>query len=101
KVDPRRIALIGEAGGGHLLSMVGARNKPASSVNAVVSFYGPHDLERRAVEQKQICESMRDFLGIAQELNPKSIIALPDASPIAYVAAGMPPYLLIHGTKDS
>jgi alpha-L-fucosidase 2 len=101
KVDPKRIALIGESAGGHLVSMVGARNKPATSVNAVVSFYGPHDLERRAVEQKQISESMRDFLGIAQELNPKTIKALHDASPIVYVAAGMPPYLLIHGTKDS
>ncbi len=42
---------------------------------------------------------MRDFLGIAPELNAKSIKALHDASPIVYVAAGMPPYLLIHGTK--
>src|SRR6185295_11244973 len=84
KEDPKRIALIGESAGGHLVSMVGARNKPATSVNAVVSFYGPHDLERRAVEQKQISESMRDFLGIAQELNPKTIKALHDASPIVY-----------------
>ncbi len=98
-VDTNRIALIGESAGGHLVSMVGARNKPESRVNAVVSFYGPHDLERRAVEQKQISDTMRDFLGVA-ELNPKSIKALHEASPINHVGPGMPPYLLIHGTKD-
>src|SRR5262249_29542197 len=38
KVDPNRIALIGESAGGHLVSMVGARNKPDARVNAVVSF---------------------------------------------------------------
>ncbi|HTM51137.1 MAG TPA: M20/M25/M40 family metallo-hydrolase [Bryobacteraceae bacterium] len=99
KVDPERIALIGESAGGHLVSMAGARNRADSKVKAVVSFYGPHDLERRAVEQKEITESIRDFLGVA-ELNPKSIKVLHDASPINHIAAGMPPYLLIHGTKD-
>jgi len=79
--------------------MAGARNRADSKVKAVVSFYGPHDLERRAVEQKEITESIRDFLGVA-ELNPKSIKVLHDASPINHIAAGMPPYLLIHGRKD-
>src|SRR5258708_17420245 len=40
KVDPTRIALIGESAGGHLVSMVGARNKPASRGNALASSYG-------------------------------------------------------------
>ena len=56
KVNPERIALIGESAGGRLVSMVGARNKPDARVNAVVSFYGPHDLERRAVESKEISD---------------------------------------------
>ena len=99
KVDPERIALIGESAGGHLVSMVGARSKRESRVSAVVSFYGPHDLERRAVEQNQVSEPLRDFLGIT-ELNPKSIKILHEASPIVHVVEGMPPYLLIHGTKD-
>jgi acetyl esterase/lipase len=98
-VDPNRIALVGESAGGHLVSMVGARNKPDASINAVVSFYGPHDLERRAVERKQISATERDFLGVT-ELNPKSIAILREASPVTHVQPGMPPYLLIHGTKD-
>jgi len=99
KVDVNKIALIGESAGGHLVSMVGARNKPDSQVKAVVSFYGPHDLEGRAVDEKKISDSMRDFLGVT-ELNPKSIKTLHEASPISHVGPGMPAYLLIHGTKD-
>ena len=98
-VDPNRIALIGESAGGHLVSMVGARNKPEAHVNAVVSFYGPHDLERRAVESRQISETVGGFLGI-KDLNPKSIAILHEASPVTHVGPGMPPFLLIHGTKD-
>ena len=40
KVDPSRIALIGESAGGHLVSYVGARNQADSRVAAVVSMYG-------------------------------------------------------------
>ncbi|MGH9720191.1 MAG: alpha/beta hydrolase fold domain-containing protein, partial [Bryobacteraceae bacterium] len=99
KVDPDKIALIGESAGGHLVSMAGARNKPDSRVNAVVSFYGPHDFEARAVASKQLSESVQAFLGVS-ELNDTSLKALREASPINHVSGNMPPYLLIHGTKD-
>ena len=98
-VDPKRLALIGESAGGHLVSMVGARNKPDASVNAVVSFYGPHNLERREVESHQVSETVGGFLGI-KDLSPKSIAILHEASPVTHVGPGMPPFLLIHGTKD-
>ena len=45
KVDPGRIALIGESAGGHLVSYVGARHNPRTAVNAVVSFYGIHQVD--------------------------------------------------------
>ncbi|TXT31011.1 MAG: alpha-L-fucosidase 2, partial [Planctomycetota bacterium] len=45
KVDVRRIALIGESAGGHLVSWVGTRAKEDTRVAAVVPFYAPHDLE--------------------------------------------------------
>ncbi|MGE3778892.1 MAG: alpha/beta hydrolase fold domain-containing protein, partial [Pirellulaceae bacterium] len=44
KVDTRRLALIGESAGGHLVSMAGARATDATRVAAVVPFYAPHDL---------------------------------------------------------
>ncbi|HLK34230.1 MAG TPA: alpha/beta hydrolase, partial [Terriglobales bacterium] len=43
RIDPRRMALIGESAGGHLVSYVGARNQPGSQLAAVVSLYGIHD----------------------------------------------------------
>ena len=99
KVDAKRIALMGESAGGHLVSFVGAQNKPTSRVAAVVSFYGPHDLEARAVQQGKLSDSVKAFLGLT-ELNDETLRSLREASPITYVHKGMPPLLLIHGAKD-
>jgi acetyl esterase/lipase len=99
KVDPNRIALIGESAGGHLVSFAGTRNHPDSRVQAVVSFYAPHDFEARARSQKQVSEPVQSFLAV-RELNDQGYRTLREASPIAHVRKGMPPYLLIHGTND-
>jgi acetyl esterase len=100
KVDPNRIALMGESAGGHLVSYVGAHGKPEARVAAVVSFYGPHDFESRARSSGSVSDGLKGFLGIA-ELNEDAYAVLRKASPITYVHKGMPPYLLIHGTKDA
>lgn len=99
KVDPERIALMGESAGGHLVSFVGAQNKSSARVAAVVSFYGPHDFEARARANGQLSESVRAFLGLT-ELNESAYRVLREASPVTYVKKGMPPFLLIHGTED-
>jgi acetyl esterase len=100
KVDLKRIALTGESAGGHLVSMVGVQNKPKARVNAVIPFYGPHDLETRSREAKAITAPIEAFLGV-KEFNEASLKVLHDASPINYVKPGLPPFLLIHGTKDA
>ena len=100
RVDRKRIALMGESAGGHLVSFVGAQNKPASRVAAVVSFYGPHDFEARAIQSGKLSDSVKAFLGVS-ELNDESRRILRQASPITYVKKGMPPFLLIHGAKDA
>ena len=65
KVDPKRIALIGESAGGHLVSYIAARNLPESQVAAVVSFYGIHDfISRAVVTGPKPSEALRDFLGV-------------------------------------
>lgn len=99
KIDPARIALIGESAGGYLVSFVGARNRPQARVAAVISFYGPHDLAGRAGTQGKIPESSQAFLAV-YELNPETLSRLREASPIAHVQKAMPPFLLIHGTED-
>ncbi len=100
KVDPSRLALIGESAGGHLVSYVGARNRPAARVAAVVSMYGIHDFVSRAVKMAgQPSEALSSFLGVDQ-LNAGTAAILANASPVLYVTKEMPPFLLIHGDKD-
>ncbi|MFN3652337.1 MAG: alpha/beta fold hydrolase [Armatimonadota bacterium] len=97
--DPRRIALIGESAGGHLVSMVGARGRGETAVAAVVPFYAPHDLEYQAREKGGLGRSLSALFGLT-ELDDAARKTLRDGSPSSYVRKGMPPYLLIHGTED-
>ena len=99
KVDTKRIALIGESAGGHLVSYVGARNRPDSSVNAVVSMYGVHDFVAAAVEWKPIPHELMDLFGI-KTVDADTVPVLIKASPVEYISADMPPFLLMHGSKD-
>jgi len=115
KIDPRRIILMGQSAGGHLVSFVGVKHKAENGVAAVVSFYGEHDLVSRTrpqtdcaigghirnTEVLQAClsDGLKAFLGIT-EVNSATAQLIHDASPITYVNKDMPPYLLIHGTKD-
>ena len=99
KVDPKRIALIGESAGGHIVSLVGARAKDDTSLAAVVSFYGPHDLEFQVKNRNALGESMTGLFGVT-EMNDATWKILRDASPSEHIHKNMPPYLLIHGTKD-
>ena len=43
KINPNKIALMGESAGGHLVNLVGSKNDVG--VAAVVCFYGPIDME--------------------------------------------------------
>src|SRR5437773_4156894 len=79
-IDPRRIALIGESAGGHLVSYVGARNRPESRVAAVVSMYGIHDFISACVEWKPVPTEILQLFGIS-EINADSAPILLKASP--------------------
>lgn len=99
KVDPRRIALIGESAGGHLVSYVGARNRPESRVAAVVSMYGIHDFISACIAWKPVPEEVLQLFGIDM-VNAETAPILVKASPVAYVRPDMPAFLLMHGSKD-
>jgi len=99
KVDVNRIALIGESAGGQMVAYVGAQNKPASQVSAVVALYGVHDFVSRVVSQGKLLDSSQAYLGV-KELDADTAPVLIKASAVSYVRKGMPPFLLIHGTRD-
>lgn len=98
-VDPSRIALIGESAGGHLVSYVGARNQADSRVAAVVSMYGVHDFVAAAVQWKPLPHELLDLFGITA-VNAETVPLLIKASPVVYISKEMPPFLLMHGSKD-
>jgi alpha-L-fucosidase 2 len=100
KVDPKRIAIMGESAGGHLVAMAAVRQTKETKVAAVVDFYGPHDLLKRETDKGEVGKNLRQFLGI-DALDEAGKAKLKEASPITYVRKGLPPFLFIHGTKDA
>jgi acetyl esterase len=112
-VDPSKIALIGESAGGFMVNYAGTHETPATRVAAVVDFYGPSDygklaqMRRDHPEQFDIKTANRHaangggihFFGVDQ-LDDNGMKKLTAMAPIRAVHKGMPPFLIIHGTKD-
>jgi acetyl esterase/lipase len=99
RIDPNRLALMGESAGGHLVALVAVHHQPDTGVAAVVPFYGAFDLEALVVPTGKVSRGYADFLGIT-DLSEKSRAVLREASAATYVKPGLPPFLLIHGTAD-
>lgn len=113
KVNPEKIAIIGESAGGYLVNYAGTHEASGAKVAAVVDFYGPVDYGKLAMERRDHPEKFNmasinrhaangggiHFFGVVQ-LDEGGLAKLRDLSPIAGVHKGMPPFLCIHGTKD-
>lgn len=100
RIDPQRIALIGESAGGQLAAMAALNPRPGGQVRGVVAFYAPTDLVDLAKDSTLIPEELRDSLH-GSPFEAFLMLGLRQMSPIANVSAGAPPFLLIHGTKDT
>ena len=109
--DPDFVVVTGGSAGGHLAALLAltandARFQPGfesvdTSVAACVPFYGVYDfLDRNGTRGSA---SMVPFLErVVMKCSPQADRARwDDASPIAQVHAGAPPFFVIHGTHDA
>lgn len=99
RVDPERIALVGESAGGQLAAMA-ALGVPDLGVKAVVGLYAPTDLVTLAKTSNKVPEWLRQNLQ-GSPFEAVILAALKQYSPIEHVRRDMPPFLLIHGTADT
>jgi acetyl esterase/lipase len=105
KLDPKRIGIWGHSAGAHLATMVAVVPRATglegdlypevdSSVQAVVSVAGNFDF---LLTPNAGLEQDGRFLAGSAETREQRLRA---ASPITYVRKDLPPFLLIHGTRD-
>ncbi len=116
-LDPKRFAALGASAGGHLACMLGVTGDrpelegqvgvigPSSAVQAVVDWYGPTELltmdEQLGPTTFQphndpASPEARLVGGPIQQVKDKTRAA----SPVTYVSASAPPFLIQHGTAD-
>jgi alpha-L-fucosidase 2 len=95
KVNPRKIALMGESAGGHLVNLVGVNNDVG--VAAVVCFYAPIDMGvfSKKFSDKPATGSMKSFF-LVNDWGPADTAKLHEASPHTYLNKKTPPFLIIH-----
>ncbi len=97
RIDPDRLAVLGESAGAHLASL--AVERSPKSVSAVVALYSPADLVSLARNSTTIPESIRQMVRAAG-MEQLIIGYLHEMSPIEHVSKELPPFLLVHGTAD-
>lgn len=108
RIDPDRIAAYGTSAGGHLASLVGTADRSAgfdvgalagvsSRVRAVVDIVGPVDLTDPTIPLATTTAIQATFGTTAAAGGG---VALGQASPVSYITADDPPFLVVHGTAD-
>lgn len=114
-LDDTRIAIWGVEAGGHLAALAGvscgvaplapeddARDKPSDCVQAVIDWSGFTDFESLAADLDRPAPDKSpagSYLGCEPAMCP--VGAARNASPLTYVTAMSPPFLIQHGQADT
>jgi acetyl esterase/lipase len=123
-IDPERFGAWGESAGGHLVALLGltasredlhgglgAQGHP-SGIIAVVDFYGVSslvDIPPTDTLKGLFPPALTAAVPAGMPMQPEYMLVggsddpvlLAAASPVSYVTAGAPPFLLIHGDRDA
>lgn len=100
-IDPNRIALVGESAGGQIVAQAVVKAEKDTQVAAVVPFYAPIDFILDMERRGGLSTSMRGYFGRKEAIADEATLQLlKEASPINHIRAGLPPFLLVHGTGD-
>jgi len=118
-IDPNRVGVWGIGAGGHLAALLGtagevsalddpAEGNPAfsSRVQAVVDWYGQTDFLQLNAESINCSDAIDHDSSTSAESRligcaiQACDTAARTASPIVYVSAGDPPFLIMHGASD-
>lgn len=107
-IDPNRLVAFGESAGGNLAEQLGtnpdlpgdptAQSGVSARVQAVVSFYGPSDLNALVASRSLGSPAAVKYLGGFPTTVPQSYH---DASPLDHVTPSTSPMILLHGTDDT
>jgi acetyl esterase/lipase len=109
-LDPNRFGAWGASAGGHLVALLGTSGDvkdlegddgtpdPSSRVQAVVDWFGPTDFTKMGGSHDRPDSPEAKLLGGPVQENKDKAAR---ANPITYVSKDDPPFLIMHGDKDT
>lgn len=119
RLNPARFSVAGSSAGGHLALLAGAsgetthwdtpgqlRTETSAAVQAVVSLFGPSDFLQMSPAQPPTCPEVNRSQPSAAESQLLGCLIndcperVREASPLTYLTAAAPPFLLLHGAHD-